>query len=726
MDIRKKIKITLISAALLILLGSIVLTVYLFFSNYQNVQLLQQAESNFKSGDTESLKLAESQLLTLVRNDPDNEQAFIILGKIAGQKKIYPELVYYTCQAHKLNPLSEANERAYVESLLYAREFGRLENFLSQKSSLDSKESTYLLYASGQNGNIRKYPKLLKHRSDDLIAETALLLFEYNHLSDEKKIFTLENFLNRAKDDFQKQEIFSAISRLYLKKNDFDNAEKYLLKAYKLNEFAFAPALGRFYANYRAMGKALEIFEKYLAIYHDPEIAMQSAELCCLLKKRDKIAALKKSYQSDPGKGAMLLNYYFDVLDKFASGDIDALRQYLPPLQKSVNTPLATFIYFCSELEKGDLTGILKYYTALLNHRMYLDLQSRADMLVIDLIRSNLKKSSGKDVILQELAEKVYWRKPDAVVGKSLLLAQRQNNRFNLLLLTDLQKRFPDDAGVNKIAVEYNLAHNLNEAEKIIDRYVRKHPQRKKDMLIYKIILAIRQKNYDQASLLFRENFIPELANLYWSFAVNGKRLDDLRFLARNEEYKPFCEAAILLAENKKEQALDILAKVDRCNNQTLLFFGARTLAENDRLTDSLNLYSKFPENSVYKLDIMLNCSELHWVLGNHAESLRLARLAYKTAPAIRAVQYCYADKLYKSNSLAEIADVIKPSSVPSPFDDALQKYEIASLEYLLKNCDLNRDGPKAFDLTERLLRIAPDNKTALLYRKLLQEKLQR
>ena len=723
MDIRKKIKIALIGAALLVLTGSIILTAYLFFSNYQNIQLLRQAENNFTSGDAKSLKLSESQLLQLVRNDPDNEHAFILLGKIAKQKKIYPELVYYTYQAHKLNPLSKENEAAYIESLLYAREFERVEHFLSQKGSLNSDENDLLLYAAGQNGNIRKYPRLPDRRDGNLVAELALLLFEYKQLDEDKKFSALENYLRQTKNDFQKQEIFAALSRLYLQKNDFDNAEKYLLEAYKLNEFAFAPALGRFYAHYRSMGKALKIFEKHLSVYHDPAIALQTAEIYCLLKKRDKIIALNKSYQSDSGEGAMLLNYYFDVLDKFAANDLAALRQYLAPLQKSINTPLATFIYLCSEIEQENFSGVHKYYIELINHRPYIDLQNRADGMIIDLFRKNVVKKSGNDAILLELAEKVYWRKPDAVVGKFLLLTQRKNNQFNVLLLRDLQKRFPDDAGVNKIAVEYNLSHNLAEAEKIIDNYIKKYPQQKKDMLRYRIILASRRKNYDKVSKLFKENFSPEIANEYWIFAIRCNRLDDLRFLSQNKEYKPFCDAAILLAQGKKEAASDILASAGTTGNQTLLFYAAKTLAENDRLKEALNIYSKFPENSVYKLDIALNISELHWALGNRPESLRFARKAYKMAPDIRAVQYCYADKLYKSNFLSEIADVIKPSSIPSPFDAALKKYEIASLEYLLKNCDLSRDKTKAFHFTERLMQLSPDNKTALCYRKLLQKK---
>ena len=424
MGVGKKIRISLICAALLILLGSIALSAYLFFFNYQNVQTLRQAENNFNQGASESLKLAEAQLLQLVRNDPDNERAFILLAKIAQKNKIYPEQVYYSLQAHKLNPLSEENENAYLEALLYAREFERLERFLSLKGNLKGELNGFLLYAAGQNGNISKYRTLLDRRDDNLIAELALLLCKHTHIPVQERLSTLENYLSlRAKNDFQKQEILAGMVSICLSQNDLDNAEKYLLQAYELNKFAFAPALGRFYANYRSMGKALEIFEKYLSLYHDPAVALQTAEIYCLLNKRDKILTLNQAYQADSGKAALLLNYYFEVLDKFAANDINACRQYLAPLQEAVNTPLATFIYFCAELEEEDLIGVFKYYNALLQHRPYLDLQMRADRLVIELVKKTISSEKNQDPVLLELAEKVYWRTPDVNVGKFLLLS---------------------------------------------------------------------------------------------------------------------------------------------------------------------------------------------------------------------------------------------------------------------------------------------------------------
>ena len=711
---RKKIRIALIGAAVLVLLGSIALSAYLFFSNYQNVQLLRQAENNFKLGDAEALKLAEAQLRQLIRNDADNEYAFILLAKIAKQKKIYPEQLYYSLHAHKLNPLSEENENAYIEALLYAREFERLEMFLTQKSSLSAEQNGFLLYAAGQNGNIGKYQQLSARPDDDLIAELALLLYKHTHIKVQERIAILQDYLSRrSKNDFQKQEILAALVGTYLAQNDFDNAEKYLLEAYKLNEYAFAPVLGRFYANYRSMARALEVFEKYLAIYHDPTVALQTAEICCLLKKRDKISALNKKYQADSGKRALLLNYYFEVLDKYAANDLAAAREYLAPLQKAINTPLATFIYLCSELNGENLAKVHQHYTSLLDQHAYLDLHFRADRLVIGLIKRSIPTAKTQDPMLLELAEKVYWRMPDATVGKFLLLTQRAKGNRYFLLLADLQKRFPKDQGVNKIAVEYYLNNDFATAEKLIAAYMQNFPKQQNDMLKYRIILALRQKKFDQASQLFRQNFSSEIAAEYWNFAINTNRLEDLRFLTRSPQHKPFCEAAILLANGKKEQALAILAKADAKNDQILLFYAARTLAENDRLKEALAFYNKFPANSPYKLPVLLNSAELHQALGNPAEAVRLAKQAYQLAPTLPEVQYCYADKLYQSGQLAEIAEIARLSQ-SSPYNSKIRKFLIASLEFRLKNSDFNREKDKIFNMCDRLLRISPDNKIAL------------
>ena len=82
-----KTHVVLIAVSLLILAGSIGITVFLLFSNYQNVSLFKKAQSNFLCGDEESLDIAEAQLLQLIKNDSDNETAYIMLSAIAGKRK---------------------------------------------------------------------------------------------------------------------------------------------------------------------------------------------------------------------------------------------------------------------------------------------------------------------------------------------------------------------------------------------------------------------------------------------------------------------------------------------------------------------------------------------------------------------------------------------------------------------------------------------------------------
>ena len=81
--------------------------------------------------------------------------------------------------------------------------------------------------------------------------------------------------------------------------------------------------------------------------------------------------------------------------------------------------------------------------------------------------------------------------------------------------------------------------------------------------------------------------------------------------------------------------------------------------------------------------------------------------------PTLPEVQYCYADKLYQSGQLAEIAEIARLSQ-SSPYNSKIRKFLIASLEFRLKNSDFNREKDKIFNMCDRLLRISPDNKIAL------------
>jgi tetratricopeptide (TPR) repeat protein len=342
-----------------------------------------------------------------------------MLGEIAGKLKVYPEQVYYCFKAHRLNPLSEKNKARYIQSLCFARYFDRLENFLVQESSSGTKYGGILLYAAGYNGNINKYK--VRYKADKSFTELAFLLFKDSSSSGSKKIEALEKF--DSADAFLQQEILAAKAGFYLNDKNIESAEKYLKAAYELNEFAFAPILGRFYAQYRSFGKALEVLEKHLSMYHDAVIALRTAEIYCLLNRVDKIAELRKQYQADSGNAAMIFSYYLDALTAFAKNDMKQLKELTMPLRESIKTPLAAFMLLCVDLQGNDVAAIKKSYQNLLKQRTYLDLQSRADRMVGDFLKRSLAGGSKMDDLV-EIATILYNRTPYAFTAKLILLVQ--------------------------------------------------------------------------------------------------------------------------------------------------------------------------------------------------------------------------------------------------------------------------------------------------------------
>ncbi|MBE6366558.1 MAG: hypothetical protein E7052_01445 [Lentisphaerae bacterium] len=708
----RKSHLILIAVSLLILAGCIGLMGYLLVSNYQNVELFKQAQSNFQRGDAESLAAAEAQLRQLIADDDDNEAAYIILGAIAEKRKVYPELVYYSYKAHKLNPLSAKNRADYLKSLQMAREFERLENFLSHQMQLSGAEEQLLLYAAGRNGNYQKY----KHKTggtSDGNALSQLTAILYKEVNQPVKL-TLDNLKKiSAQDAFLEQEILAAQAELYLLNNDIKRSEEALVRAYKLNEFAFAPALGRFYANFRSFKAALTVFEKYLAIYHDQAVALQTAELYCLLDQVDKIAQLRQQYQSDNGSSAMLCCYYLDALIALAKNDLPALKELVMPLRKNINTPLAAFMFLCVDIYSNDLNAVRQSYANLLTHRNYLDLQQRADRMVEDVLKSSLSKPSAQNDTLVMLAQMLYRRRPTAFAAKFILLTGRNGQSVNAALLRDALKKFGSDPGIIKIAIEHFLTGDLLAAEKYIRHYRELFPEKKADMLRYEIMLAGKRNDLELVSKLFMENFSPELCAEYWRFASATLREKDLRFLSRkNPLYAPWSQALLLLKNGNKNAACELLDKADAKGDQSLLFLAARLLAENGRNQAALNKYAQFPANSPYQLAILLNTSELYAENGDLLRALDLSQQAYKLSPELPETQLCYSDKLQKNRQSELIPEVIKLSGT-SPYSRKLKALWIDGMQQRISSYDLGKQREKLREVCRQLLVVDPGNRVA-------------
>lgn len=708
----KKSHLVLIIASVLILLGCIGATAYLLLSNYQNVRVFKNARNNFLRGTPEALTLAESQLLQVVSNDSDNEAAYIMLAEIAEKRKTYPEQVYYSYMAHRLNPLSQDNKDSYIRALWFARYFDRLENFLAQQYDLPDKWNQLLLYAAGRNGNFHKYKSQLARRdNDNAVGELAFLLFKYGHLSNVQKLAALERI---PANEWTTQEILAARVELNLNSNDIDKAEQALEAAFGLNPYAFAPALGRFYANYRSFGKALPVFEQHLATYHDPVIALQAAELMCMVKRVEDIRKLRLQYQGDSGKSAMLFCYYLDALIAFANQDMAALKELLQPLRDNIRTPLARFIFFCADIRGNNVAAVRESYQALQSNRNYPELQLQADEMLSAYLKQSFAKRSGSEEVLLTLANLLYNRKKEPFTAKIILLAQKKRNSINISLLQDALSRFKQDQGILKIAIEYHLGQNdLAECGKLISRFRRNFPQKASDMVRYEIISALKKPDFETASKLFREAFAPEILQEYWNFASSTKRETDLLFLSKAPLYAPFCQALLLVKKGDPARACDILEKADAKGNLALLFFAAKTLAENGRHPAALKKYALFPENSSYQLDVLLNTAELFAETGDIAAALDASGRAYQLAPDLSEAQFCYADKLARSGNYSKIPDIVKLRS-SAPFAKRMKELWISGMQQKIKECNWENQREKVRELCRKLLTAAPDDSVAL------------
>ena len=204
-----------------------------------------------------------------------------------------------------------------------------------------------------------------------------------------------------------------------------------------------------------------------------------------------------------------------------------------------------------------------------------------------------------------------------------------------------------------------------------------------------------------------------------WNFASSLMREKDLVFLSRNKMYEPFCKALLLLKKGDKVAACDLLEQADAQNNLSLLFFAAKTLAENGRNDAALKKYALFPEKSSYQLDVLLNTAELFAEKGNIDRAVDLAGKAYLLAPDFPEAQLCYADKLFRRGNLTKLPDVIKLKP-NMPFRKRLESLWVAGMRQRIKESSLQNQRERTRELCRQLLAVSPDDDIALEYLKTL------
>jgi len=339
--------------------------------------------------------------------------------------------------------------------------------------------------------------------------------------------------------------------------------------------------------------------------------------------------------------------------------------------------------------------------------------------MVERLLKNSLNKPAGNMEQMLLLANMLYRRKPTAFTAKFILLASRNGKVFDGILLQDAQKKFGNDPGIIKIAIEYNLNRDLEAAKSLIAQYKKLFPGKEQDTFRYEAVLALKNKDFEKASQLFQANYTPATAPEYWRFASSTRREADLIFLSKNKEYSTYCQALLLLKKGEKMAACDLLEKASGTRNLELLFFAAKTLAENGRNRSALQKYAQIPQDSPYRLAVLLNTAELYAENGNTVKALDLAQQAYAESPDLAAVQLCYADKLARTGQHAIIPDIVKLTQ-NSPYRRKLEILWTGGMQKKIISGDISKEQEKVRELCRKLLVVDPENKVAQEYLKKL------
>ena len=99
--------------------------------------------------------------------------------------------------------------------------------------------------------------------------------------------------------------------------------------------------------------------------------------------------------------------------------------------------------------------------------------------------------------------------------------------------------------------------------------------------------------------------------------------------------------------------------------------------------------------------------------------ALESSRRAYNSAPDLPETQYCYADKLDRTNQHAIIPDIVKLTQ-DSPYRRKLKTLWISGMQKKISSGNVAQEREKVRELCRKLLVVDPDNKIAKEYLKKL------
>lgn len=739
---RPGIKILLIAALLLIVVGALAAVLYFAVQNYRKVQRYNEAIAAYGNEDW---PLAEKLLTQCIRTDRNNEEVVTRLATVYEKLGQWPEAGIAWGRAAKLNAFKPEYVENMLEAFLHGGNFDLLQSELENMQPLKSDRHTLLLALAYSNlrksGETRRLLKQLKDK-DSLSSPLGKLVsmsVDFDTAMTPQKISELEA-LSDSKDASVAFYSLLALADYSVRTGKLEAAEKYLKKSSMLNPYSGTLALANLYY---LQGKTKDAAARYreLGDKLTPQDVIHFGEVLAAINALDELKSLARRYRLGSREN-ILVGYYLDALVAYCeknqtelSDKLDAIGDQLP------QTAVAQTLQLYNAVNKRDVNSV----TELLRNFVRPDrkgkiLTSYVNILkpfVIDLMRENDLNSAAQISSLLQLQEK-----RDAVFSRAIIANAFRKGILSQFELEQALEKFPDDPGILLIAANFFRENGESANVRLYTEKLLKIDPDNISAQLHRIALLESDKQIEKAAVALKSLYYknPEdvkLLMIYLAFCTRNRQMDDLQsleaFLMKSSV--PQLHAVALLAaaekaslEQKREKMHQLLMQIvndpklspDDSGNANILFRTAQLLGRANFPDPAIAVYRKLLKRTPDNILMLANLSELYAARGadnddkkDFKEALELARQAYIVEANSPVARECYAFRLLENKDYNEAERLLYFFVQYGNASPRISNAWKVAMEHIIQKLAAEKETYRRSSLCKSLLRVFPDNQLA-------------
>ena len=695
-------------------------------------QRYQKALAVYDRGDYAE---AEVRLLNYLKEDRNQENAWVKLAELYGKQKRWRSAARCWRFASSLNSLNEKYSREYVEALLRTRSFREVAEAIGRLPEAQGRQfQPVLCLACLMSGQLEKAKSLLAALPDDPSdVWSRWLHFLADHAAQwtagkgQASLPQLTAFAHSS-DELVAFEALMRLLQGAVEERKMAAAETYLQRMVEINPEYALPLLGDFYYQAKRYEDAYRIYQQATRDGLPQDAVFRYADVLFFLNKPGELKPLAPAFQTG-SREAMLCGFYIEALIAYMENHVEALGKNLKQLDASVKSPLAVVMKFDYALRVADVPLLVAAFQEITLRSELKDFYPTAYAKMQPLLAKFY--AERKITEAAPLVQLLYPGHRDNLrLARMWFLHQGMAGTVSSEELDSARQKFPDDPVLLTVAVddrlrkgdfqaamplaERNLAagntsvyaavqevmalDGCGRGDEARKKYEQLHKQHPDDGEVLKYYLAF---------CLRRNRPLPELGSEAQFQALRlllaGERAFREKQTARMAE--AFSAPALL-------QALDPAKPED----QALLYYLALRLGEADALKPAIAIYEKLKPVVAEPLLVHLNLAELYAAAGEKDAALREAHTAWLSRGVVPAAQACYGLRLAETGDDGKALAQLGPLVAGKYGDPRIFPVWVKVLENLIaKSYQAGRHG-ECLDYCGQLRRGAPDNVVARDY----------